>query len=77
MSDADSKSLEKAEQGAPQGAPAPPPPTAPTTTAAPSLPPEEGFRGWLCVAGGFLCLFCSFGFLNAYVGFEKAVKFEP
>lgn len=36
-----------------------------TEVADPELPPEEGFRGWLCAAGGFVCLFCSFGFLNA------------
>ncbi len=33
----------------------------------PDLLPEEGFKGWICVVGAFICLFCSFGFLNAYV----------
>ncbi|KAF2166993.1 hypothetical protein M409DRAFT_66108 [Zasmidium cellare ATCC 36951] len=34
------------------------------------LPPEEGVQGWICVGGGFLALFCSFGFLNAMGVFQ-------
>lgn len=33
----------------------------------PTIPPEEGVKGWLTVAGSFCALFSSFGFLNAYV----------
>lgn len=33
--------------------------------AAPRLAPEEGFQGWLCVVGVFVCIFCTFGFLSA------------
>lgn len=35
--------------------------------AAPAIPPEGGLKGWIVVFGATLCLFCSFGFLNAYV----------
>lgn len=31
------------------------------------LPPEEGLKGWYCVAGAFPTVFGSFGFLNACV----------
>ncbi|KAJ5180736.1 hypothetical protein N7492_003946 [Penicillium capsulatum] len=41
----------------------------PTATKS-DLPPEGGARGWICVVGAFVCLFCTFGFLNAIGVFQ-------
>ena len=30
----------------------------------PSSFPDGGLKAWLCVMGGFFCLFCSFGWIN-------------
>ncbi|KAK4144405.1 uncharacterized protein C8A04DRAFT_11519 [Dichotomopilus funicola] len=55
------------------------PATAPTTTAAaatPFVPPDGGRKAWLAVAGGFLCQFCSFGFVNALGSFQYVYEKE-
>lgn len=36
----------------------------------PSSFPDGGFKAWLCVVGGFLCLFCSFGWINGRTFFK-------
>jgi hypothetical protein len=39
-------------------------PSSPATI--PAETQDGGLRAWTCVAGAFLCQFCSFGFINAY-----------
>ncbi|KAF2009284.1 MFS general substrate transporter [Aaosphaeria arxii CBS 175.79] len=39
-----------------------------------SLPPEGGTKGWLCVSGAFLAIFCTFGFLNAIGVFQTTYE---
>ncbi|KAK5136692.1 hypothetical protein LTR08_002345 [Meristemomyces frigidus] len=36
----------------------------------PSQYPDGGRQAWLCVAGGFCCLFCSFGWINCIGVFQ-------
>ncbi|TGO63056.1 hypothetical protein BOTNAR_0105g00160 [Botryotinia narcissicola] len=45
-----------------------PQPSEPTTLI---IPPKGGLTGWLCVIGCSMCMFSSFGFLNAYVLFTS------
>ncbi|KAK8086009.1 hypothetical protein PG994_000983 [Apiospora phragmitis] len=43
----------------------------PVAPQAPAPPPDGGSRAWLAVAGGWLCQFCSFGFINALGSFTE------
>ncbi|KAK8093320.1 hypothetical protein PG997_000005 [Apiospora hydei] len=43
----------------------------PAPPQAPAAPPDGGSRAWLAVAGGWLCQFCSFGFINALGSFQE------
>jgi len=40
----------------------------------PIIPPEGGLTGWLCVIGCSMCMFSTFGFLNAYVPFTSHTR---
>ena len=40
----------------------------------PSSFPDGGAKAWLCVLGGFCCLFCSFGWIN---GESSLIPFSP
>ncbi|KAL2165668.1 hypothetical protein VTG60DRAFT_4051 [Thermothelomyces hinnuleus] len=42
----------------------------------PFVPPDGGMRAWLTVAGGWLCQFCSFGFINALGSFQYVYEKE-
>ncbi|KAK4241527.1 hypothetical protein C8A03DRAFT_30249 [Achaetomium macrosporum] len=40
------------------------------------IPPDGGVRAWLTVAGGWICQFCSFGFINALGTFQLVYEKE-
>jgi hypothetical protein len=66
--DDNSSSRSKSEGSISEGSPTP-------KTAAPVgfVAPNGGYKAWSAVAGGFLCQFASFGFLNVSVH----LKFKP
>lgn len=35
-----------------------------------SPPPDGGFRAWMCIVGGWLVLFCTFGFSTSFGVFQ-------
>lgn len=43
----------------------------PAADAKPAGPPDGGLAAWTVVAGGFVTLFCSFGFLNNFAAFQS------
>ena len=42
----------------------------------PSQFPDGGKDAWLCLLGGFCCLFCSFGWLNCLGVFQNYYQFN-
>ncbi|KAL1867536.1 hypothetical protein VTK73DRAFT_4139 [Phialemonium thermophilum] len=52
----------------------------PVSVAKPQLaasePPDGGLKAWLTVVGGWLCQFCSFGFINALGTFQYVYEKE-
>ncbi|KAH6853951.1 major facilitator superfamily domain-containing protein [Chaetomium sp. MPI-CAGE-AT-0009] len=55
---------------------APPAETVEAPQPAVFVPPDGGTRAWLTVAGGWLCQFCSFGFINALGSFQFVYEKE-
>ncbi|SPQ18373.1 dfe21af9-f4b4-4e4c-8033-167559d72090 [Thermothielavioides terrestris] len=51
-------------------------PEAPAPRPEEFVPPDGGVRAWLTVAGGWLCQFCSFGFINALGTFQYVYEKE-
>ncbi|KAK7413974.1 hypothetical protein QQX98_007157 [Neonectria punicea] len=49
---------------------------APAMTPTASTPPNGGGQAWRTVAGGWLCQFCSFGFINALGSFQYVYEKE-